>query len=326
MSLEEKTNVAFKGVTGTFLDGVAGDIPAHNWGRREWAAQFDVMKEMGMDSVIIIRVGWRHMAMYRSRVMKATLYDPDDLIALFLDEAKRTGLRLYMGLCDTSSTDWAAEAALNLELMDELIERYGTHAAFYGWYLSHEPTLNTAPWKVWNPLARRMRQLTPSKPVILSPRYEGFKYEPEKAKQPAPYAELFDRALSQVTEKIDAAAFMDGHVDFCDLPAYVAAMKPVLDKHGIEFWSNLETFDRDMPIRFPPIDWMKMRFKLEAVQPYVQKIITFEAPHFLSPYSPWESGRMLFERYMDYRKTATSGTTVPNLYATNRLPPPYATV
>ena len=93
---------------------------------------------------------------------------------------------------------------------------------------------------------------------------------------------------------------MDGHVDFAELARYAGAMKPVLDKRGIDFWSNVETFDRDMPFRFPPIDWNKLRVKLEAVQPFVSKLITFEAPHFLSPYSMWESARMLFRRYIEY--------------------------
>jgi hypothetical protein len=56
-----------------------------------------------------------------------------------------------------------------------------------------------------------------------------------------------------------------------------------------------------MPFRFPPIDWLKLRHKLEAVQPYVAKVITFEAAHFLSPYSMWESARALYRRYMEYK-------------------------
>ena len=70
--------------------------------------------------------------------------------------------------------------------------------------------------------------------------------------------------------------------------------------HGIAYWSNLETFDRDMPYKFPPIEWSKLRFKLETVQPYVEKIISFELPHFLSPYSLYPSARNLHERYMKY--------------------------
>ena len=30
-------------------------------------------------------------------------------------------------------------------------------------------------------------------------------------------------------------------------------MKPVMDKHGVDLWSNLETFDRDMPFRPPTL-------------------------------------------------------------------------
>jgi hypothetical protein len=102
---------------------------------------------------------------------------------------------------------------------------------------------------------------------------------------------------------IDTYAFMDGHVDFNELEDYVISTYEVFKKHGISFWSNLETFDRDMPWRFPPIEWMKMKHKLEVVQPYVDKVITFEAPHFLSPNSMFPSAHKLYNRYVDYINT-----------------------
>ena len=294
-------------ITGTFLDGLPCDIPSQNWGSREWEKQFDVFKGMGMDTVVIIRVGSRergaHLAMYDSTVMKAPVCDRDDLVALFLDLAERNSLRLYMGLYDAGhwqTHDNQGEVAVNLELIDELLERYGQHRAFYGWYLSHEPGLELRPWEIWDPLVRKLRAATPEKPILLSPRYEGCKWE--RSFPADEYARLFDEALGHMTERIDAAAFMDGHVDFHELGDYAGAMKGVLDRHGIAFWSNIETFDRDMPFGFPPIDWQKMRVKMEAVAPLVSKIITFEAPHFLSPYSMWESGRMLYARYMEYVK------------------------
>lgn len=293
-----------KPITGTFLDGIPCDIPSQNWGRDDWEKQFAVFKEMGMDTVVIIRVGWKeraHLAMYDSKVMRAAVCAHDDLVAQFLDLATRNGLDLYMGLYDAGrwcDGDNAGEVAVNLELIDELIERYGPHPAFHGWYLSHEPGLETRPWEIWDPLACRLRRRTPDKPLLLSPRYEGVKWD--RTFPPDAYADEFDAALSHLTGRIDAAAFMDGHVDFAELAGYAAAMKPVLDKHKIGFWSNVETFDRDMPFRFPPIDWYKLRIKIEAVQPFVSKLITFEAPHFLSPYSMWKSARMLFKRYMEY--------------------------
>lgn len=299
-----KSDKTFKPITATFLDGICCDIPSQNWGPSEWARQFDVFRDMGMDSVMIIRVGWSFMSMFKSKVLKTDVYDADDRVALFLDEARRTGLRLYMGMHDTYKCwrqfDWEGEVSINIELIDELMERYGKHPAFYGWYVSHEPGLDSLPWNIWNPLIAKIRKVSPRKPVLLSPRFEGRKWDPDNPRPPKSYAHMFDDAMSHMTQKIDAAAFMDGHPAFGELREYVSLMKPVMDKHGIAYWSNLETFDRDMPIRFPPIDWNKMRMKLELVQPYVSKVMTFEAPHFLSPYSMWESGRMLYRRYMEY--------------------------
>jgi len=291
-------------VTGTFLDGLACDIPSQNWGAREWSRQFDVFRTMGMDTVVVIRVGWRDLGMYRSQVMPTPICERDDLVQLFLEESQRTGLRLYMGVYDGSDwmrePAWADETALNLDLIDELLQRYGRHPAFHGWYLSHEPSLSLEPWQIWEPLAARMRQCTPGKPILISPRYEGRKWLPQAPKPPHAYATEFGAALAKMTQRLDHAAFMDGHCGVTELADYAAAMKPVIAAHGMDFWSNLETFDRDMPFRFPPIDWLKMRHKLEAVRPYVTKVITFEAAHFLSPYSMWESARTLYQRYMEY--------------------------
>ena len=115
-------------------------------------------------------------------------------------------------------------------------------------------------------------------------------------------ARHFDYLLGEMEGLISAFAFMDGHVAFSELPDYVKATAEVFKKHGIAYWSNLETFDRDMPWKFPPIEWSKLRYKLETVQDYVEKIISFELPHFLSPYSMFPSARKLHARYMDFKE------------------------
>ena len=46
-------------------------------------------------------------------------------------------------------------------------------------------------------------------------------------------------------------------------------------------------FDRDMPIKFFPIKFDKLRLKLEAAQRAgYDKAITFEFSHFMSPHRP----------------------------------------
>ena len=46
-------------ITGTFLDEISHDIPHQNWGMKEWDQDFQHMKAIGIDTVIMIRSGYR---------------------------------------------------------------------------------------------------------------------------------------------------------------------------------------------------------------------------------------------------------------------------
>ena len=61
-------------ITGTFLDEITYDIPAQNWGRREWAREFDIFADIGIDTVIIIRAGFGRRGAFPSQVIG----NPDD--------------------------------------------------------------------------------------------------------------------------------------------------------------------------------------------------------------------------------------------------------
>ena len=85
-----------------------------------------------------------------------------------------------------------------------------------------------------------------------------------------------------------------------DLEEYVSASAELARRYAVEPWSNLESFDRDVPMKFPPLDSRKLIYTLETVQPYVNKVITFEFSHFMSPNSMWPSARMLYQRYREF--------------------------
>ncbi len=296
-------NQGFKIISGSFFDGVAVDIPSNNWTREIWRLQLEEMMRTGMDTGIMIRVGWNDSAMYDSPVMRTTLHEEDDLVEFLLTEADRIGMKMYVGLFDTYKywplNDWENEVAINERLIEELWERYGHHRSFYGWYISHEGDMKYHQHMIWRPLMLKAKSLDASKKILISPRYAGPKYHNPKM-TPELHVKHFRYIFDQVGELVDAAAFMDGHVDFRDLPDYLETTSKLCAEYNISFWSNLETFDRDMPWRFPPLEWSKMRFKLEAAQPWAEKIITFEAPHFLSPYSMFPSAHGLYHRYLEY--------------------------
>ncbi len=107
--------------------------------------------------------------------------------------------------------------------------------------------------------------------------------------------------MAGISGAVDIVAFQDGHVDFHELPDFLAVNKALADKYGLRCWTNSETFDRDMPIKFLPIKWEKLLLKLEAARRVgVEKAITFEFSHFLSPNSCYLQAHYLFDRYGEY--------------------------
>jgi len=107
--------------------------------------------------------------------------------------------------------------------------------------------------------------------------------------------------LSGVKGAIDICAFQDGHIDYDELDDFFLVNKRMADKFGMKCWTNAESFDRDMPIRFLPIKFDKLRLKLEAAKRCgYDKAITFEFSHFMSPQSMYPSAGHLYDRYREY--------------------------
>ncbi len=90
-------------------------------------------------------------------------------------------------------------------------------------------------------------------------------------------------------------------MDYHELDDYFAVNKALAGRYGLQCWTNAESFDRDMPIKFLPIKFEKLRLKLEAARRAgYDKAITFEFSHFMSPQSAYPQAGHLFNRYQEY--------------------------
>ncbi len=294
-------------ITGTFLDEITHDIPSQNWGPEEWAADFDVMRQIGIDTVIIIRAGYREQAIFNSWVLREQrpmLPVRSNLGELFLDLAHAHGMKLFWGLYDPG--DWTRNSepalALNRKFMQEVHEQFGRHPAFAGWYITFE-LCRDQPEQVELIVAagHHAKSLAPDRPTLISPYIAGRKAPAgEQPVSRAQHEDEWRRIFQRIRDGIDIVAFQDGHIDYLELPEYLTTNLRLAREAGIACWSNVETFDRDMPIKFPPIDWRKLEFKMGAAREAgVDKLITFEFSHFLSPHSMYPSAHKLFARYCE---------------------------
>lgn len=310
-------------LTGTFLDEISHDIPHQNWGKREWDQDFGHMKAMGIDTVILIRCGYQKFLTYPSPYLmdKAGCFKPPmDLVELFLSLAEKHGMTLFFGTYDSGkywqTGDMAHEINENLYVIEEVYQRYGHYSSFGGWYLSLELSRKTkGAIETIAQLGKQCKDISNGLPVLISPWIDGKKavmasgsalYK-NNAVSLQEHAREWDEIFDGVKHGIDIVAFQDGHVGFEELEDYLRVNKSLADKYGLASWTNTESFDRDMPIKFLPIKFEKLLLKLEAAKRAgCEKAITFEFSHFMSPQSAYAQAGHLYNRYMEYFKNNDS--------------------
>jgi hypothetical protein len=303
-------------ITGTFLDEITHDIPSNNWGRDEWAADFGIMKAIGIDTVILIRAGCGRIATFPSKVLQreVDIYPVyEDLVDMFLSLAEENGMDFFFGTYDSvtyAKRDRTIQEHLDLgrAFIDEVWERYGHRKAFKGWYLTFEiARKERTRLECLRQLGQHCKDLTPDLPTLISPYIAGDKLVQDAVTLDDHYAD-WDDILAILEGVVDIVAFQDGQADYDVLPDFLQANSELIRKHRMRPWSNVETFDRDMPFNFPPIDWRKLWWKMEAARAVgVEKLITFEFSHFLSPNSCWPAAKNLFRRYCEHLKIDIGG-------------------
>lgn len=291
-------------ISGTFLDEITHDIPSQNWGAEDWRKEFELYARIGIDTVIIIRAGYQNKCIFPAKSIPDLLPVYEDLGELFFSLADKFDLSVFFGTYDSGyywhRRSWWKEVELNRVFLKEAAERYGHHPSFKGWYLSHETGKNDAHIiELFNELGGYCKELK-DVPVLISPYPQGAKQSGENALTLEESFDHWERIFESTRGSFDICAFQDGQVHYQELPKFSKGIAALGKKHGITIWSNIESFDRDMPIKFPPADWRRLRFKMETASEVAEKLITFEFPHFMSPHSCYPSAHHLFRRYAEH--------------------------
>ena len=306
---------AMKGmpIKATFLDEISWDIPHQNWGVKEWDQDFKAMKRMGINTVVMIRAGLGKWitAPFKTLVGKEDVYYPSvDLVEMFLTLSDKYKMNFFFGMYD-SGKYWQEglfqkEIDLNLKLIDEVWEKYGKHPSFKGWYLSQEISRRTKNMsRIYAEVGKHAKAVSGNLTTMVSPYIHGVKTDQvmsgDKALTVREHEEEWNEILGNVAGAVDILAFQDGQVDYHELYDYLVVNKKLADKYGMQCWTNIESFDRDMPIRFLPIKWEKLLLKLDAARRAgMENAITFEFSHFMSPNSAYLQAGHLYHRYCEH--------------------------
>ena len=200
-------------VRATFLDEVSWDIPHQNWGVREWDADFRAMKNMGINTVVLIRAGlgrWIAAPFECLLESEEVYYPPVDLVEMFLTLADKYGMAFYFGMYD-SGKYWQEglfrrEIDLNLKLIDEVWARYGHHKSFQGWYLSQEISRRTKNMsRIYAEVGRHAKAVSGGLKTMISPYIHGIKTDQVMAGDKALSVEEHRREWNEILGNVAGA-------------------------------------------------------------------------------------------------------------------------
>jgi hypothetical protein len=219
-----------------------------------------------------------------------------------MEQANKRNMNVFMGMyisdLNWNNGDYLGEISKNKKFIAEIIQRYGDMPSFKGWYIPHEASCNEFNIKeTMGGLAALCKDKTPDKKVLISPFYNTIITTNNAPYSPQRTFDEWNNILEKSGKDIDICAFQDGTAPLDEYENYLIWTKKLLKEHDIAFWANVETFERDVRRMYYPITFELLRRKIEIAEKYVEKMITFEFSHFLSPQSIYPSARNLNTLY-----------------------------
>jgi len=236
-----------------------------------------------------------------------------DTLGELLKAADALDMKVFLGL-SLNPSYWSGEfdpkeqTNNNQRILTELFSLYASHESLAGWYLPEEiddrnfltQSRKDGIRTYLKSMATYAKFLT-KKPVMISP-YFGISPNGEA------YAEWWDYVLTEA--KVDIIAMQDGvgtrRTTVAESAGVIEALKPVMEKHGVEFWVNVEVFNQihGWPVdtgswQAVPADIDRVIDQLKMQSPFTEKVIIFDFPHYMTPRLVGKAEE-LYEAYKEY--------------------------
>ena len=309
-----------KALTGTFVQLFGKD----NWSEAQWDEFLTEIKDLGMNTLIVQYTAFKNASnniTWFNSANTFTATKSKHTLERVLASAQRKGIEVHIGLHfdDTywqHQTDVAwlqTQANYCIVIAEEIQAQFGTHVAFKGWYIPHEPEPNAynTDEKVRlfreqfiDRISNRLHQLN-NKPVSIAAFWNSSLSTPEQLQH-------FMAELSK--SNLQIIMLQDGvgaqHVTFNRLASYYeAAQRGLFEENknykGV-FWSDLETFaspNGEYPFHPATFDRVKQQLETALSIKKVNKVVSFHYFDDMSTKSQHKAkADALREAYKDYIK------------------------
>ncbi len=277
----------------------------------QWRRELSAMRKIGAKVIILQGLA----ANQQSFISQPDSNDPTTIILKYADQHH---IKVFLGLLSVDSwwnhtMDAAYLSRLAQRESDfagKVWHRYRSYRAFAGWYIPTElwdGSWNSEQVAALNRFLLRIsaecHRLSDKLPVAISPFYSGTLTPPQFQ---ALYQKMLHRAGIQIVMLQDGVGARNlGEAILQRVVPYFQAMEKACKSDHVKLWANAESFhiEHGTPVntgstQFVPASISRLIQQLQMEAPYVQRIITFDLFHYMSPYRGPAQARL----YEEYRK------------------------
>ncbi len=254
-----------------------------NFTEEQWRAKVVEHKKMGLDTLVLLCTAIYEQCYYDyDELPFADHIACKDCMEVFLDEADKQGIDVFLSAGFYGDWTLPQENTTKRELIDKAIrgmkrvnELYGHHKCVIGWYMPDE-------WEIKghfeekfidyiNEISAVVHSFNPEYKTIIAPYGTNMTVPDEK------YVEQLSRMDVDYIAYQDEVGVEKSTVE--QTGAYYKALKEAHDKAGrAKLWADVETFTFEGQVYKSALlsaDWERVKAQMEAVSPYVEKIIVF---------------------------------------------------
>jgi hypothetical protein len=281
----------------------------------QWKTVIREMHEVGMEYLVMLSVALNDKAYYPSAIQPRHDFVCEDPLEAVLSAADECGIKFFVS--NDYWTDWTKVQQgmtderswyLREKGMEEVVEKYGHHKSFYGWYYPHETELkevfNEYAYPYINRCSKIARSLTPNALTLIAP--YGTQY--------AKYSEQYIKQLEGLD--VDIIAYQDEvgvyKIEVGETARYFEQLYKMHTKAGrARLWADIEIFDFEAEIYHSPgvpATFERVLQQITDVSPYVEHILMYQYQGFMNKpgttaFAGHKDSEKLYSDYVNWLKT-----------------------
>ncbi|MEA4862572.1 MAG: DUF4434 domain-containing protein [Victivallaceae bacterium] len=255
----------------------------------QWEALLSDMAGIGMEYIVLMGSALDNKTFYKSRHFESYPLATEDPMQVMFDAADKLGIRIFVSNDFYGSWMYPEKMFFDPEVrqrrelaMAEIVERFGHHKSFYGWYWPNELDIYPNYSELFIEYCRNCKRFADSllagKKALIAP-YGTF------------HLFVDDKFLDQLDRlEVDFVAYQDeigvrkANIEWT--PFYFERLKQAHDKVGkAELWADMEVFQFEGPIYKTPLHPApieRILKQLEGISPFVERVLIYQYPGLMS--------------------------------------------